>query len=45
MPVRDIKSRLVINDDVNMLVGGIGIKERASPTEPTLSPSALSKGK
>ena len=33
MPIRDTKSRLVINDDVNMLVGGTGLRGRASPTE------------
>ena len=33
MPIRDNKSRLVINDDVHMLVGGVGIKGKGSPTE------------
>jgi len=33
----------VINDDVNMLIGGTGLKGRASPTETDRSNSGLGK--
>jgi len=32
----------VINDDVNMLVGGVGLKVKGTPKERDVSPSALS---
>jgi len=42
MPIRDNKSKLVINDDVHMLVGGVGIKGKGSPTDtlPTVTVSS-----